>query len=190
MKFFRIVAFDDYTGNARSTEAHFLQQLTQEQGRIQPMPIEIVPASFMDISAILNLEKVCFQKDAWTLLDLTGLFCQRNSLRLKALVNGTFAGFAAAEEIQRDQLAWITTVGVYETFRGQGIGSALIAACEQRVSQPLMRLTVSVENENAIRLYGQLGYKKVEIWENYYPGQRDAIMMEKDLWKSDTDSRF
>lgn len=154
------------------------------------MPIEIVPASFMDISEILNLEKACFKKDAWTLLDLTGLFCQRNSFRLKALVNKSFAGFAAAEEIPRDKAAWIMTVGVYESFRGQGIGTALIAACEQRVSQPLMRLTVSVENEKAIRLYEQLGYKKVEIWKNYYASKRDGLMMEKTLWKSDTDSRF
>ena len=145
------------------------------------MAIEIVPATFMDVGEILNLEKVCFPRDAWTFLDLTGLFCQRNALRLKALVNGAFAGFAAAEENPRDKIAWITTVGVYESFRGQGIGTALINACEEQVTQPLMRLTVNVANENAIRLYEKLAYNKVEIWKNYYDGGRDALLMEKNL---------
>lgn len=143
------------------------------------MAIEIVKAVITDIPEILNLEKACFAQDAWTFLDLAGLFCHHRSIRLKALVDDEFAGFAAAEESKLERVAWITTVGVFAAFRKKGIGTALVNACEQAVRQPCMRLAVSIENADAIRLYRSLGYHQIDSWKNYYAGGRDALVMEK-----------
>ena len=86
-------------------------------------------------------------------------------------------GFAAAEV--RSEVGWITTIGVVPAYRRRGIARALLAACEEQLSNPRIRLCVRRSNYTAQALYLQQGYRQVDIWARYYRGNEDAIVMEK-----------
>jgi ribosomal protein S18 acetylase RimI-like enzyme len=100
-------------------------------------------------------------------------------LRLKVDLHEQMAAFAAAE--QRDGAGWITTIGVAPAFRRQGIGRALLAACEQRLGAARMRLCVRRDNPPAQRMYWQAGYLQVDVWKSYYRDGEDAFVLEKKL---------
>jgi ribosomal protein S18 acetylase RimI-like enzyme len=70
-------------------------------------------------------------------------------------------------------------VGVLPEFRRQGIGRALIEACEQRLAGAAIRLSVRASNLQAICLYECLGYHHLGTWPAYYQGGEDALVMEK-----------
>ena len=141
----------------------------------------IEPASWRDLNSLRHLEKVCFPQDAWPLLDLIGVLTLPNIVRLKAVAGEEMAGFIAGDIRSYEKMSWIATVGVLPEFRGQGIGRALLQACEERLTTPRVRLNVRVSNEGAIRLYRNLGYESAGLWSKYYDDGEDALVMEKVL---------
>ncbi len=138
----------------------------------------IQPASLRDLPALRRLEKEAFPHDAWPLVDLIAVLLWPGIVRLKAVAAGEMVGFVAAEV--RHGVAWIATLAVAAPFRRQGIGRALLAACEARLppDRPI-RLTVRPDNEAAIRLYRSAGYRTIAIWRGYYVDRSDALVMEK-----------
>jgi ribosomal-protein-alanine N-acetyltransferase len=141
----------------------------------------IQQASWRDLNALRNLERVCFPKDAWPLLDLVGVLTLPNVVRLKAVVGEAMIGFIAGDVRPAQQIAWIATIGVMPEYRGRGIGKALLKACENRVDVPRIRLCVRQTNQEAIQLYLNNGYQRAGIWSNYYQDGEDALLMEKGI---------
>jgi GNAT superfamily N-acetyltransferase len=87
-----------------------------------------------------------------------------------AIVGGRMAGSASVDlgdlPSTGSMLRPVTTaefgVSVVDGFRGLGIGRQLIAACERWAAEhgvERMILTVAEENDGAIRLYRELGYR-------------------------------
>lgn len=143
----------------------------------------VQPATWRDLSALRYLEQVCFPMDAWPLWDLIGVLTFPNVLRLKAVSDERMVGFIAAD-IRRDQgLAWIATLGVLPEHRRQGIGAALLAACEERLEVSCIRLSVRASNQPAIHLYEHFGYQPYGTWPRYYNDGEDALVLEKTLVK-------
>jgi ribosomal protein S18 acetylase RimI-like enzyme len=143
--------------------------------------VNIETATWRDLNALRNLEKVCFPKDAWPLWDIAGVLTLPNVVRLKATANGQMVGFIAGDVRPSEKLAWIATIGVLPEYRKQGVGRALMEACEQRLKVPRVRLNVRLSNEGAIRLYQDLGYARHGLWPAYYNDGEDALIMEKVL---------
>lgn len=141
--------------------------------------VEIVQANWRDLNALRTVEKICFPKDAWPLWDLIGVLTLPEVVRLKAVVNGQMVGFIAGDVRPSKQLALIATIGVLPEYRGQGIGGALLQACEDEITVPIIRLNVRVSNAPAIRLYRSFGYEQVGVWPGYYQDGEDALVMEK-----------
>jgi ribosomal-protein-alanine N-acetyltransferase len=141
----------------------------------------IEPASWRDLNALRNLEKICFPKDAWPLLDLVGVLTLPDVIRLKAVVAENMIGFIAGDVRPRQKLAWIATIGVLPEYRQRGIGSTLLRACESKLDVPLVRLCVRQTNRGAIQLYLNAGYQRAGTWTNYYQDGEDALLMEKAL---------
>lgn len=138
-------------------------------------------ADWRDLGALQQVEKECFGDQSWTLLDLIGVLTLSGVVRLKAVHAGRMIGFAAAEAKAADQAAWISTIGVLPAYRRQGVGAAMLAACEARVSMPRMRLCVRASNWTALRLYETQGYVRVGVWQQYYENGEDALVLEKTL---------
>jgi len=139
----------------------------------------IEPASLRDLNALRQIEKICFPKDAWPLLDLIGVLTYPGVIRLKAVRDRQMIGFIAGDVRRTEGVAWIATVAVLPEHRGRGIGSALLSACEAKIPLSRIRLCVRPSNEVAIRLYERFGYTKVGEWTRYYNDGESALVMEK-----------
>lgn len=139
----------------------------------------IEPATWRDLTALRQLEQVCFPQDAWPLWDLIGVLTFPNVVRLKASLAGKLVGFIAADTRRGENLAWIATLAVHPDYRRLGIGSALLSACESRLDVPRIRLSVRASNQPALRLYTRFGYKHHSIWPGYYADGEDALVLEK-----------
>jgi len=141
--------------------------------------VAIEPAGLRDLNALRHVEQVCFPKDAWPLMDLIGVLTFPSVVRLKAVNGKEMVGFIAGDIRRLEGVAWIATVAVLPEFRGRGIGSALMQACEERITLNKIRLCVRVSNDTAIRLYEHLGYARVGEWSKYYQDGESALVMEK-----------
>jgi len=139
----------------------------------------IEPASLRDLSTLRNIERVCFPKDAWPLLDLISVLTFPGVVRLKAQCDKQMVGFIAADIRRTEGIAWIATIAVLPEYQGQGIGSALLQACEALISLNRIRLCVRPTNDVAIRLYERYGYARVGEWTKYYQDGESALVMEK-----------
>ena len=144
----------------------------------------IETASWRDIRALQALEKTCFGQDAWPFLELLGLLTIPLVVRLKASVKERMVGFIAGEARRIDQAGWILTLGVLPEFRRCGIANALLAACEQQMGMPQVKLTVRRSNTAAISLYQKMGYSQVDIWSKYYQGGEDGLVLARTMDKN------
>ena len=126
-----------------------------------------------------QLERVCFPRDAWPLLDVIGVLTLPNVIRLKASLNGGMVGFIAADVRTRQDLAWVATIGVLPEYRRGGIGSALLRASEERLTVGRLRLSVRASNLAALALYRRFQFQQVEVWPRYYHDGEDALVLEK-----------
>ncbi|MFU8773408.1 MAG: GNAT family N-acetyltransferase [Anaerolineales bacterium] len=146
-----------------------------------PDAVTIETATLRDLKALRQIEKICFQDDAWPLLDLMGVLTFPNIVRLKAVSGDDLIGFIAADIRRAQNVAWIATLCVLPEFRRQGIGAGLLAGCESRLDMPHIRLTVRESNRAAIRLYEKFGYRQVDRWTKYYRDGGAALVLQKDL---------
>lgn len=142
---------------------------------------EILPATWRDLTSLIELEKACFKEDAWPLLDLLGVLTLPNVIRLKAVIDQRMVGFIAGDKRRARNIGWIVTFGVLPGYQRQGIGSRLLSACEQEMDPPRVRLCVRLSNTPAIELYKKFGYREIGVWTNYYIGKEDALVLEKHL---------
>lgn len=143
--------------------------------------MEILNANLIDLTALRRLEHACFEKDAWPLLDLIAVLTWPEIIRLKVVENGEMVGFAACDPRPSQSVAWIATIAVDPRFQRRGIGRMLLRACEERVRQPRVKLSVRISNHGAITLYENEGYQTVDVWGRYYSDNEDALVMEKVL---------
>jgi len=141
--------------------------------------MEILPASLRDLGALRTLEHACFDRDAWSLLDLVAVLTFPEVVRLKAVLDSRMVGFAAGDPRASQGFAWIATIGVHPDYQRRGIGRSLLRACEVQLKIPRLRLTVRMSNSAALALYEREGYRTVEIWKGYYSDGEDGVVMEK-----------
>ena len=141
----------------------------------------IEKASWRDLLALSALEKVCFGRDAWPLIELMGVLTFPGVVRLRAVGDGILVGFIAGDPRKRDNTGWILTLGVLPDWRRKGIAKALLNKCEEQMHMPQMKLSVRRSNTTAISLYEKLGYKQVDIWSKYYRGGEDGLVLAKKM---------
>jgi [ribosomal protein S18]-alanine N-acetyltransferase len=145
--------------------------------------MDITTASVLDLTALNKLERACFARDAWPILDLIAVLTFPEVVRLKAVEDGRMIGFAAGDMHNGDGIGWIATIGIDPEYRRRGYGRQLLRACEALLRTSRIRLSVRASNESAIRLYEQEGYRRVDVWQGYYNDGEAALIMEKDRSK-------
>ena len=143
--------------------------------------IIIETATWRDLKDLQQLEKVCFQLDAWPLLDILGVLTIPQIIRYKASEQEKLVGFIAMDLRRSQQTAWIATLAVLPDYRKSGIGSTLIKISEDEVNLPRIRLSVRQSNQPAIQLYQKHGYQQIEVWKKYYKGGDNAFVFEKKI---------
>lgn len=143
--------------------------------------MEIQTANIIDLGSLRRLESVCFEKDAWPILDLIAVLTWPDVIRLKAMDSGEMIGFVAGDPRSSEGVAWISTIAVDPRYQRRGVGRALLRACEAQIALPRMKLTVRPSNRGAISLYEQEGYQTVDLWRGYYNDGEDGLVMGKNL---------
>ena len=87
----------------------------------------------------------------------------------------------------REYEATIYSLAVNPEFRKRAIGSALLKDSLERLSvavpnsKIIVRLQVSVKNQEAQRLYSKFGFRRTRTLVAYYGGGKDAFEMELEL---------
>jgi ribosomal-protein-alanine N-acetyltransferase len=145
----------------------------------------ITQATFSDLNQLRELDRVCFDRDQWPLIELLAVLILPAVIRLKVDIDGVMAGFIGGDSHREEGVGWVTTIGVRPEFRRQGIATALLLACESALHMPAIRLCVRRSNLGAQRLYSDLDYHFVDVWKGYYSGGEDALIMEKLYLKMD-----
>jgi len=99
-----------------------------------------------------------------------------------ATVRGEVAGFILLN-MRGAFVGYIQSICVAPPWRGQGIGSRLIAYAEQRIfsEMPNVFICVSSFNPNARRLYERLGYELVGVLKDYLISGHDEILLRKTI---------
>lgn len=143
--------------------------------------MELQSASIRDLNALRRLEKVCFEKDAWPLLDLIAVLTWPEVVRIKAVEDSVMVGFVAGDPRPSWKEFWIATIAVDPRFQRRGIGRQLLRACEEKSKIPRIKLAVRISNQPAISLYEKEGYRTLDIWKSYYVDGEDGLVMGKKL---------
>jgi ribosomal-protein-alanine N-acetyltransferase len=136
-------------------------------------------ATLSDLGDLGEMERICFPLDAWPLLERIGALVLPSVVRIKAVIAGKMIGFVGGDIRRRAGIGWITTISVLPEYRRAGVAETLLAACEQEMGMPRVRLAVRRRNTAAQALYLKHGYQTVETWRHYYQGGEDGIVMEK-----------
>jgi ribosomal-protein-alanine N-acetyltransferase len=142
-------------------------------------PVAVIPATWRDLRAIWELERVCFPDDSWPWIDVLAALTFPETVRLKAVQAGLAAGFVVGDRRRHEGLGWIATIGVHPDRRRQGIARRLLERCEIELGMPRVRLTLRRSNVGARRLYDQAGYQQIDVWNRYYRNGEDGVVMEK-----------
>jgi ribosomal protein S18 acetylase RimI-like enzyme len=148
---------------------------------VAKQPFEIVEATWRDLGGVRRIEQECFGRDAWPLLEILAALSFPGSMHLKAVVGSEIAGFVGGEIKGSDKIGWINTIGVGSAYRRMGIGAALLKAGEDKLGTHKLRLCVRQSNLAALFMYWKTGYHQVDVWKNYYLGNEDALVLEKEV---------
>lgn len=149
------------------------------------MEIKIENASIKLIDKLNEIEKLCFNQEAFTKQQIIYLLKDCNSTGLVARANGEIVGFAIARvDVQGNTVyGHILTVDVAPDYRGKGIARRLLSEIEGMLRNKGVlecRLEVREGNLAALRLYQQLGYMKVGKLDMYY-GNAHGLYLKKTL---------
>ena len=139
---------------------------------------EVQKSNLSDLRELQILEKACFGRDQWPLLDLIGVLTFPGMIRLKAVMDQKMVGFIAGDTRKKGE-GWITTIGVLPEFRRRGIAKKLLLCAEELMDTPVIKLTVRRGNNAAIQLYSLAGYQAVDVWKEYYLDGEDGLILEK-----------
>lgn len=143
------------------------------------MNYTIIPINKSHISAVANIEKVCFASP-WTEEGIAEEL--ENSLaHFLVAVGEEVMGYIGVHEICGE--GSITNVAVMPNFRCKGIGKALVSAAIKGAKErncEFITLEVRKSNFPAISLYSSLGFEQVGLRKNFYSSpNEDAVLMTK-----------
>jgi ribosomal-protein-alanine acetyltransferase len=149
------------------------------------MDIKIEDLSIQLLDQLCEIEKQCFEQEAFTKQQLAYLVTDYSTIGLTAIVNREIAGFAIARiNIGRNATSGhILTIDVTPAYRRKGIAQKMLQEIETILRERGIRecrLEVRENNVAALNLYQKLGYKKIGKLEKYY-GNAHGLYLKKSL---------
>lgn len=143
------------------------------------MNYTIIPMNKSHISAVANIEKVCFASP-WTEEGIAEEL-ENPLAHFLVAVGEEVMGYIGVHEICGE--GSITNVAVLPNFRCNGIGKALVSAAINGAKErncEFITLEVRKSNFPAISLYSSLGFEQVGLRKNFYSSPtEDAVLMTK-----------
>ncbi|MDD3835093.1 MAG: ribosomal protein S18-alanine N-acetyltransferase [Sulfurimonas sp.] len=136
-------------------------------------------ANTSDVTALYGLERELFSSENYPLSKGSFYYHAKNSLMLLAEVDGVIAGYILVLIKRRD--AKLYSIGVKNSFRGQGISQALLELASKHLKLLGFKkfvLEVRVDNTIAIALYEKNGFFIIKSLKAFYKDGCDAYLME------------
>jgi len=149
------------------------------------MEVRIEDASVRFLDKFYEIERQCFEWEAFSKQQIAYLLTDYNAVGLVARVNGEIVGFIIGRiDIGRNMtFAHILTIDIEPSRRREGIAQKLLYEIEDIFKERGIkecRLEVREDNVAASNLYQKLGYKKVGKLEKYY-GDAHGLYLRKTL---------
>ena len=135
---------------------------------MQRIDFSVRRAITFDAERIAHIEKECFSAP-WSVAQVKDEIEKENVIFLSAVAENNFCGYISGQLILDE--FYISNVAVTESFRGNGIASALIEHLISLLSEKncsLMTLEVRESNVNARKLYEKFGFVNLGIRKNFY----------------------
>jgi ribosomal-protein-alanine acetyltransferase len=150
---------------------------------IMDITIEYVSIKILD--KLYEIEKQCFEQEAFSKQELAYLLTDCNAFGLAARVNSEITGFAIAsvDIVENALIGHILTVDIAPAYRRKGIAQKMLQEIEELFKENGIKecmLEVREDNIAALNLYQKLGYKKVGKLERYY-GNAHGLHLNKTL---------
>ena len=147
------------------------------------MKPRIVPMTARHLSAVAELERVCFPADPWSeALYRAALENPAVAVLLALGEDGALLGYAVLSTVLDE--GNLDNIAVAPDCRRRGVADALLSALTGfgRGRLSVLMLEVRASNYDAIALYGSRGFRGVGRRKNYYEHPReDAVIMTLDL---------
>ena len=144
--------------------------------------IEIITMNETHVSAIAEIEKLCFS-DPWSENSISSELSSRISYWLVATEGGAVLGYIGSQSVLGE--SDMMNVAVHPEHRRKGIAQMLIMALMQGLKERgnhNLSLEVRASNAPAITLYDKLGFEAVGRRPNYYRHPKeDALILRKAL---------
>lgn len=138
----------------------------------------VEPAAPRDFESVAEMEKLCFERDAWPAAalkeEMSGGFARRSTV-----VRGT-DGHPVAYCICRTLMneTEIYKLAVHPLHRRRGLAKLLLQDALAHTGGGRVILEVATDNMDAIFLYCGMGFRAVGERRKYYGGSgRDAVVM-------------
>jgi ribosomal-protein-alanine N-acetyltransferase len=133
------------------------------------MQFIIREAKRSDLIRIAEIEKLSFEFESWGLFFL-GKFLEIPYNKIIVAENNEILGYCAFSD--EGEIIHIKSIAVHPNYRNKGIAKALIK--EVMNLKKDIYLEVRVSNEIAIKLYENLGFKKIKTIKKFYSNGEDA----------------
>ncbi|AZO70709.1 MAG: GNAT family N-acetyltransferase [Mesorhizobium sp.] len=148
------------------------------------MPAEIRKARASDVDDLAAIEKAVFSGDRLSRRSFRQFIERETAEMLVAENDGHVAGYAVVLFRKGSGVARLYSIAVGPFFGNLGIGRQLLAAAEEAAyehDRMMLRLEVREDNQRAIRIYEQAGYRKIGREPDYYEDGATALRYEKTL---------
>lgn len=142
----------------------------------------IRPATITDIDALHAIETEVFATDRISRRSFRTLIDRPTAETLVLEADGRVCGYAMILFRAGAALARLYSLAVSPASVGKGYGKALLAAAEEAAmdhDRILLRLEVREDNQSAISLYKQAGYRRIGRVAEYYDDGMAALRFEK-----------
>ncbi len=144
----------------------------------------IRPARKEDLSALVDLENICFKEETFHKEQLEYLLIRAKSLVLVASIEDSIVGSIIVLLRNHIASARIYSLNVHPEHRRKGLASLLMDTCEKLLIEKGFKkitLEVGVNNNAARNLYYLKGFSVDKKLRNYYKNGDDALHLIKRL---------
>ncbi len=149
-------------------------------------------AQSRDVKALVSLEESLFDAQNYALSAQAFYYHIRHNMLLVAQTDeNVIVGYLLV--LIRRQKAKVYSIGISTSFRARGIAHSLLDTMDTRLGQKgfeYVVLEVRCDNENAIRLYLNKGFKILKTLQGFYKDGCDAYLMEKEYAKTPLSKTF
>lgn len=148
------------------------------------MPAEIRKARASDVDDLAAIEKAVFSGDRLSRRSFRQFIERETAEMLVAENDSHVAGYAVVLFRKGSGVARLYSIAVGPFFGNLGIGRQLLAAAEEAAyehDRMMLRLEVREDNQRAISIYEQAGYRRIGREPDYYEDGATALRYEKTL---------